>query len=253
MTYPTTEVIVIDPTKPEAAEAAYAKLSFMALARANLFRLVAESFYNPTPEFIQQLLSGAYLSELNGYYSDLASHHPNGEEALLPLKKYQEELSDYDPDELLKEMKVEYARLFIGPGTPVVQPYETFYDERMTKESQPLLMVSPAAMAVEKIYREAGVAMAKKLQEPPDHFTVELEFLYYLSKKESDAWAEADNASANDWHRQGLAFIDGHLGDWGLRFCSKVQTESTHPFYRSITYFSGALIKLVGSNAAITK
>jgi putative dimethyl sulfoxide reductase chaperone len=242
---------VIDPSKPEAAEAAFTKLSFMALARANLFRLLAEAFYNPTAEFVQRLLSGAYISELHGYYSDLASHQPSGKDALLPLKKYQEEISGTDTDELLKEMKVEYARLFIGPGTPAVQPYETFYDKRMTKESQPLLMVSPAAIAVEKTYREAGVAMAEKLQEPPDHFAVELEFLYYLSKKESDAWVEGNNAGANSLHREEIAFIDAHLGDWGQRFCSKVQKESTHPFYVSITYFAEILIKLAGSNSTL--
>jgi putative dimethyl sulfoxide reductase chaperone len=248
------EVVVIDPSNPEAANAAFTKLAFIALARANLFRLLAEAFYNPTVEFVQRLQSGAYVSELNGYFKDLASNHPGTEDALLPLKKSQQELSGRDPDEFLKELKVEYARLFIGPGNPVVQPYETFYDQRMTKESQPLLMVSPAAIAVEKIYREAGVAMAKKLQEPPDHIAVELEFLYYLSKKESDAWAEPDNAAANDWHRQGLAFIETHLGGWGQRFCSQVQAESTQSFYRSITYFAGILIKLAGSNnAAITK
>jgi TorA maturation chaperone TorD len=244
------EVSVAVQTKAETADTSFSKLAFLAMARANIFRLLALAFYDPTQEFIQQLVSGSYISELHGYYSDLASHHNTGVEALEPLKNYHASLSTCDQAELLKELKVEYARLFIGPGIPAVQPYETFYDEKMTSESQPLLMVSPQAIAVEKAYLEAGVAMPKELWEPPDHFAVELEFLFYLSKKESDAWAEGDNADANKWHRRQLAFIDGHLGCWGLRFCSKIQKESSHPFYRSISIFAGTILKQEGSNTA---
>jgi len=243
------EVSVVVQTKPDAADAAFSKLAFLAMARANVFRLLAVAFYDPTQKFVEQLVSGSYISELHGYYSDLVTHHNGGIEALEPLKEYQSSLSGHDPAELLKELKIEYARLFIGPGHPAVQPYETFYDEKLKGDSQPLLMVSPAAMAVEKAYREAGIAMSKELREPPDHFAVELEFLFYLSKKESDAWAAGDNEDAKNWRRRELAFMDGHLGNWGQRFCSKIETESLHPFYCSIAYFARILLRLEGSNA----
>lgn len=236
---------MIDITKPDAAGAAFSKLSLMALARADLFRLLVVAFNNPTPEFIQQLVSGSYLSELHGYFSDLVVQPKDGSKVLEPLKTYQAGLSGIDLDELLTEMRVEYARLFIGPGKPVVQPFETFYNEKLTSESQPLLIVSPAALAVETIYREAGLVMSTN--EPQDHFAVELEFLYYSSRKESDAWAEGDNTAANRWHREQFAFIDGHLGVWGPVFCKKVQQESSHPFYRSIAHFTETFLKVVGS------
>jgi putative dimethyl sulfoxide reductase chaperone len=238
-------------TKPDAATAAFSKLAFIAMARANIFRLLTLAFYDPTQDFVQQLASGSYVSELHGYYSDMVSHYHIGVDALTPLKDYQSGLSEHDLAELLKGMKVEYARLFIGPGIPVVQPYETFYDEKLKNTSQPLLMVSPSAIAVENAYLEAGLAVAENKRTPPDHFAVELEFLYYLSKKESDAWAESDNTAAKKWRRRELAFIDGHLGCWGQRFCSKVQKESFHPFYRSITFFAGTLLKLEGSSTAV--
>jgi TorA maturation chaperone TorD len=111
-------------------------------------------------------------------------------------------------------------------------------------------MVSPAAMAVEQAYREAGLAMSQERRDPPDHFAVELEFFYYLSRKESNAWSEADNASAKKWRRRELAFIDGHLGCWGQRFCSQVQQESLHPFYGAIAHIAETLLKLEGSDAA---
>jgi TorA maturation chaperone TorD len=109
-------------------------------------------------------------------------------------------------------------------------------------------MVSPAAMAVEAAYREAGIGMAEEKREPPDHFAVELEFLYYLSKKESDAWAAGDNEKAREWRRHELAFMDGHLSKWGPVFCARVGAESLHPFYRGIAAFASTLLKLEGNN-----
>jgi putative dimethyl sulfoxide reductase chaperone len=240
-------------TNIDAESVAFSKLALISMARANVFRLLASFFYDPTQEVVEQLISGSYISELNGYYNDLVSFHHSGVDALEPLKKYHGSLSTFDLDEMLKELKVEYARLFIGPGTPVAQPYETFYNENMTSESQPLLMISPAAMAVEKAYRDAGVEMSKQLREPPDHFAVELEFLYFLSKKESDSWTEGNIDAANKWRRTQLAFIDGHLGCWSESFCNKIREESTHPFYRALAYFSDILLKLEGSNPANVK
>ena len=75
-----------------------------------------------------------------------------------------------------------------------------------------------------------------------------MEFLYYLFKKESDAWTEGDNKEANKWHRSELVFIDSHLGCWGPIFCSKIQKESNHPFYCSISIFAGIILKQEGSN-----
>jgi TorA maturation chaperone TorD len=234
-------------TKTDAAAVAFSKLALISLARANVFRLLANFFYDPTHEVVEQLVSGSFISELNGYYNDLANFHHTGIDALELLKNYHSSLSNIDSDAMLKEFKVEYARLFIGPGTPVVQPYETFYAKNLTSESQPLLMVSPAAIAVEKAYREAGVKMSA--QEPPDHFAVELEFLYFLCKKESDSWTEGNIDAANKWRRTQLAFIDGHLGCWSERFCNKIQEESTHPFYKGLAYFSNILLKLEGSGS----
>ena len=236
------------PAREDAAGAAFKKLSFLALARYNLFQLLASTFYDPTPDFVQQLINGSFLAELQGYFSDLISHHAVGMEALDPLRAYQAKLSSTDPASLLSELKVEYVRLFLGPGRPVVQPYETFYDEASAGSGKPLLIVSPAAMEVEKVYLEAGLVMITGRREPPDFFPIELEFLYYLCKKESDSWAAGDHIEAKKWRRRELMFIDGHLGKWGPQFCRKVENEARQPFYLAMAHFTRSLLLMKGSN-----
>ncbi len=238
-------------TNPEAIDNAFSRLAQVALARANVFGLLAFAFFDPNDEFVGQLISGSYVSEIHGYFQDLANRQISSDEArtaFAPLKKAQAELAQSKPDELLRAMKVEYARLFIGPGHAAVPPYETFYGPR-GKDNSPLLMVSPEAMAVEAAYREAGVAISSDLREPPDHFATECEFLYYLCKIESDSWAEGNNEDAKKWRRHQLAFIDGHFARWGVQFCRDVETVSRHPFYQAIAHLGQTIIHIEGSDS----
>lgn len=235
-------------SKTKASDIAFEKLSQISLARSNVFGLLAFAFFDPTPDFVQQVIDHSFVSELNGYFKDLTLRQPSVMLALDPLKECQPELSSMDAGELLHELKMEYARLFIGPSHMVVPPYETFYGPR-NSQGAALLMVSQAAIAVENAYREAGVIVSKDLREPPDHFATEMEFLYFLCKQESDAWAMGKNAAAKKWRRRQLAFLDGHVAKWGCEFCQAVKTESIHPFYRSIAHFGEAFIQLEGSDA----
>lgn len=234
--------------KIQAADIAFEKLAQISLARSNIFGLLAFAFFDPTPNFVQQIGDHTYFSELNGYFKDLTVKDPSVMQALEPLKEYLAELTNLLPEELLHELKIEYARLFIGPGPMVVPPFETFYGSAK-KNQQVLLMVSPAAMAVENAYLEAGVAVPQNRREPPDHFATEMEFLYFLSKQESDAWATGKNAAAKKWRRRELAFLDGHLAKWGCEFCRAVKEQSLHPFYRAIAHFGEAFLQLEGSDA----
>lgn len=208
-----------------------------ALAHANTFGLLALTFFDPTRELLQQLMDGTYLAALAGSAGELP--------ALAPLRAVQARLAEEDPAAALRALKVEYARLFIGPGRAAVSPYETIYDS-LSKGVQPLLMVSPAALAVEQAYREAGVAVAAGLAEPPDHFAAEAEFMYYLGQKEAECWTAGDRIAAEGWQERANAFLDAHLGGWGREFCRLVEAESRHPFYRAAAHFAAACLALAG-------
>jgi TorA maturation chaperone TorD len=246
------DVIVVSQVPPKAADAAFEKLSHIALARANVFGLLARAFFDPTGDLVQKLQSGAFVSELHVYFRDLLTQQVHRGEVtdllypLEPLHAVQSDLATVDPDTLLKALKVEYARLFIGPGSPEIPPYETFYNPN---NSRPLLMVSVEAAAVEKAYHKAGVAITAGLNEPPDHFATEAEFLYFLCGQESDCWSAGDNRGAKKWRRMELDFLEKHLGRWGGDFCQRVETESIHPFYRSAAHFAGAFIKMESTHS----
>lgn len=206
-----------------------------ASARANAFGLLALAFLDPDEELVQRLAGGSFVATLETATGELA--------ALESLRAVQASFAESDPAASLKALKVEYARLFIGPGRAVVSPYETIYDSQ-AKAVRPLLMVSPAAVAVEQAYREAGVALAGGLSEPPDHFATEAEFLYYLGQKEAECWAAGAEAGAREWRRKGTSFLIDHLGGWGREFCRLVAAQSGHPFYSSVAHFAATFLAL---------
>lgn len=233
--------------RPDArsAEIAYAQNARRAQVRSNLYGLLAFAFFDPSQELAQQLVDGLFIADLWDYCQELINA---GGPPLQMLQPLQQTLSETSPHELLHALKVEYAHLFIGPGKAVVPPYETFYGQR-SKESQPLMMVSPEAIAVERAYREGGVAVTNRLSEPPDHFATECEFLCYLCNKEAAAWDEADERAANRWRRLQAAFLGKHLALWGVEFCRLVEAESRQPFYQAMARFAAAFIRQDASQA----
>jgi TorA maturation chaperone TorD len=224
----------------EDRDANLSRLANYAFARSNMFSLIAVSFFDPTSELAQRLIDGSLISEFESSYQDLVTYQAAGNknalqpEVLESLKETQERYINQNPDDLLTELKIEYARLFIGPGIPVVPPYETFYQGKKKEESLPLLMVSPAAIAVENAYRQAGIKISADLNEPPDHFATEVEFLYFLCRKEAESWARGKEEDAKKWAEMQASFIDNHLGQWGEQFCQEVEDKSSHPFYKAM-------------------
>lgn len=227
---------------------AFQKLAQLSLARSYVFSLMAYAFFEPTEDLVTKLVDGTFFSELSGYFRDLTQHRASIMSALDPLKEYVKELSDIDETSLLHELRVEYTRLFIGPVKMIVPPYETFYAPDNEKGPK-LLVVSQTAMSVEAAYREAGLVGSDDHREPADHFATEMEFLYFISKMESDAWMEDDNNAAKKWRRRQLVFLDGHLAKWGCEFCQAVSGKSLHPFYQAMGHFGEIFIQLEGSDA----
>lgn len=212
---------------------AFEDLAASASARANAFGLLALAFLDPDGELVQRLVDGSFLATLESAAGEPA--------ALESLRAVQASFAGSDPAASLKALKMEYARLFIGPGRAVVSPYETIYDSQ-ARDVRPLLMVSPAAVAVEQAYREAGVALAAGLAQPPDHFATEAEFLYYLGQKEAECWVAGAEAGAREWRRKATSFMTGHLGGWGREFCRLVEAQSCHPFYSAVAHFAAAFL-----------
>ncbi len=114
-----------------------------------------------------------------------------------------------------------YQQLFAGAGRPCLWLYESLYvDGRL---------FGPATLAVEQIYRAAGLAAAGA--ELPDHAALELTFLGWLAEQEA-----SNRTQAAEWQKLAQSFIKQHAGRW-LPDLGRAMAASGDPVYGPIGQF----------------
>ena len=151
------------------------------------------------------------------------------------MKKFVTQQQDRDPHEILRDLKVEYARLFVGPGAVPAPPCESAYRNR-----SPSCGISAAqglwAASVEADYRRRGLSLYPCHRDLPDHVSTELVFMYFLSRQEGEAWEECQIETAKELRRAQLGFLKEHLGGWLPEFCWRVQNATRSNLYWALAH-----------------
>lgn len=136
--------------------------------------------------------------------------------------------------ELLENLAVEYARLFIIPGCNVYL-YESVYTDTAK------MFYGKSAQQVKDFYQRCGMEIVDKTL-MPNHIGLELELMSYLKQKEAEA-LENGKQDASRWQKLQKEFISTHLGKWATQFFSRVEEEAKHPFYKEMAKLGKQLIK----------
>ncbi len=227
----------------DAAIEAFEKLEGIALGRASLYRFLSESFRDPNLAEVEALRSGIAVAEIRETIGWLGGDAVVFDESIGMLANVAEELRDQDLPTTLRDLKVEYARLFIGSPRALVHPYASM-QKSAPEGAERLLSVGLSVQSVEAMYTDAGIGLVADLREPPDHISTELEFLYFLCEKESEAWAEGHNETARDWRSRQRTFVDEHLKEWGIRFFEAVIDTTSRDYYRSLATLGKVFLRM---------
>lgn len=153
---------------------------------------------------------------------------------LASMFRHPESATASEPGSASLDIVQAYRRLFLGPGRPVVSPYESVHLEGQ-------LMGASAARVVES-YAEANLRLSPDEHELPDHVSIELAFMAYLAEQE-----QCDPDQAEVWRERQRRFLLDHLGRWLPLFCQKVEASRMHPFYSEAAQITR---QLVGSDMA---
>jgi len=123
-----------------------------------------------------------------------------------------------DPASLCRDLEPAYIRLFISSREGVTAPlYQSCYEF----ENAPLM--GPPALEMEKRFQSKGLSLDKHLHEPPDHISVELEYLYFLLHR---GWDRKDGTLL----AEAVSFADVMLS-WINRLREKLAGETRCLFY----------------------
>ena len=117
------------------------------------------------------------------------------EPALATLAEAASQAAAAGSEPALGDLRVEYARLFTGPGRTAVMCYASEYLD--ARAEAPGGSTGARLTYAEAAYRRGGRRRSqRRVGDLPDHMTTELEFLFHLCRREEAAWAADDGDEA---------------------------------------------------------
>jgi len=178
-------------------------------------QLLAPLFYPPDQELVKLTHQGTLYSFFEKYIQSLG-----GTKDL--LKGF---LLKGEPENLLRDLKFEYARLFSGLSEESVSLVESFYKPwthdpncSLSFASERGLLMGDSAVHLLEIYRQCSLEISEEFKGCPDHIAMELEFLSYLYQRATDVEIKI--------------FIKDHL-DWIPFLREEAERLHAHSFYVS--------------------
>jgi TorA maturation chaperone TorD len=137
----------------------------------------------------------------------------------------------------LEELKIDFARLFVGPYSLLAPPYGSIYLERERK------IMGNSTLYLLETYRNAGVDLSDNFRDAPDHIAAELEFMYFLVFKEVEALENSDIERTFGFLEKQRAFLRQHLGAWVFDFADSLEKNAETGFYKSLAGATKAFMK----------
>lgn len=165
-------------------------------------------------------------------------------EGMRMIQEFAQQTKDSPRSKLKEELGVDWTRLLRGlkPGYGPPPPYEPVYSESSQQDEG--LTIGD----VLKTYREAGVDISEKAGERPDYIGVELDFMRYLTEKETKGWSQSAHTEGVKYLKMEENFLTKHLTQWIPKFCDKMLTEARTDFYQGVARLTKGFLKLEGEN-----
>jgi len=188
--------------------------------RFDTYRLLANAFYLPDECLIDSLVTLEKCMEEICEKSLEQNNIPVG-------------IGKKDGIEL---MKVDYAKLFVGPFSLLAPPYGSVY-----LEGEGVVMGNSTA-DVQKWYRASGLDVDAQFKDAPDHIAAELEFMHFLIFKEMEATDQGSAEGVIKYLKMQRSFLEYHLGAWISDFADNVVNNAQTTYYRNLARATKAFV-----------
>ena len=184
------------------------------LARAALYRLIAEGFSYPEPERIASVRRNALELAAAAARGDLVP-------VLAPALRALGRVWRTAPAESLA---AEYSRLFLGAG--LVPLREGGYGDGLRFAGQPVDIAD-----LNGFYLAFGFVVSETAPNPPDHLGTEVEFVSLLHLKKAHALDRERQRDVRTVDQAMGRFLEDHLGRWIPSFEAALrEAEASTPY-----------------------
>ena len=191
-------------------------------ARGWAYKLMADCYQRPDDET---------LEKINALADALKSVCPIGASYTASLATELRQTFD------LEQIRLDYARLFLGPFTMPAAPYGSVYLEGKRQ------LMGDSTLDVLERYRRAGLKIAPDFNDPPDHIAVELEFMSFLIFRAIESSDNSYTAQVVEFFELQKSFLEDHVGVWVFEFADAVEKNAATEFYRNLAKATAAFLK----------
>jgi TorA maturation chaperone TorD len=216
----------------------------LAQSRSKFYGFLSSLYVRiPNDEFVANLFGDKLRSFLPSVAS--SSEVPvEMKEGMRMIQEFAQQTKDHPRNKLKEDLGVDWTRLLRGlkPGYGPPPPYESVYSESSQQDGG--LTIGD----VLKTYRETGVDISEKAGERPDFIGVELDFMRYLTEKETEGWSQSAHTEGVKHLKTEENFLTKHLTQWVPRFCDKMLTEARTDFYKGVARLTKGFLTLEGEN-----
>lgn len=192
---------------------------FHTASRSRLYQLFSLSLRCPEEDFYEKIEGDHFAGELVSAMEGLPYSLPAIEENILQGLK--------EPGAPFKEFQVEFISLFeIGTTEPPCPLYEGVYPG-----------MGPRKKVMEEVlrfYNFFDLGLSQERRELPDHITAELEFMHFLSFKETEAIEKS--LDRGSYIRAQRDFLQRHLSQWLPKLHKRVKEKASLPFFVHLTF-----------------
>lgn len=143
-----------------------------------------------------------------------------------------------DAVNVLENLKSEYTKLLIGPGTLPAPPWESVY---ISKENT---LFQESTLKVRRTYLEYNFLPTNYPREADDHLALELDFMAHLADLAQENF-QADRLEETEkvlFDQQ--RFLKEHLLVWIGDFAQKIQKSKTNYFYPQMATLTDKILQL---------
>ena len=198
---------------------------------------LAGIYWGPDAEGSRDLLRGIYLKPFEAL-QPIAGYEPPG--IIDELKGIGTSFTD--KDEIFQCLEQTYVRLFINSRDGSIAPLYASCYEAGSAPGQDAPLMGPPAVFMKERFESKGLSLGDHIHEPPDHLSIELEYLYFLLEK---GLSEDDAALQNE----AVSFADEIMLPWVIKFQKRlVAVETKCRFYQLTTSILYAILRFIGAS-----
>lgn len=167
--------------------------------RADNYKFLSDCYYLPDEGLMQKVVD---IAQTESCFGELSSSVP-------PLAE-------------LELLKVDFAKLFVGPYKLLAPPYGSVYLEDGK-------LIGDSTMDVREWYEKEGLDIV--IKDAPDHISMELEFMYFLITKQIEAIKDSNLQEVQLNLKKQSSFLQTHLARWLPGFAENMQQNAETEFY----------------------